>query len=158
MSVPILGEIEKLIIEHGSALILKQRIELAREQYSALERKLAESEAMVLKLGTERQAFELETYKLKEKVRALEAELTERAGERLDPLAEKILRLLAEENDHTAESIAQIHGIATALAEFHLNELRENRMVGAEYNAIYPTTWHLAQEGRRYLVTHGFLG
>lgn len=35
--------IEKTITEHGSAVILKERIDLARDQYAALERKLADA-------------------------------------------------------------------------------------------------------------------
>jgi hypothetical protein len=45
MSIAVLGEIEKLINEHGSAVILKERIALAQDQYAALEKKLSESES-----------------------------------------------------------------------------------------------------------------
>ena len=37
MAIPILSEIERLINEHGSALILKERLALAADKYSALE-------------------------------------------------------------------------------------------------------------------------
>jgi gas vesicle protein len=36
------GNIEKLITEHGSAAVLRERITLAQEKYVALEKKLAD--------------------------------------------------------------------------------------------------------------------
>jgi len=58
--------IEKLINEHGSATILKERLSLAADQYAALERKNAE---------TERRAQEAEVGKLTAEVRAQNAEM-----------------------------------------------------------------------------------
>ena len=43
MGIPIFSEIEKLINEHGSAAILKERLSLAADEYAALQRKLADS-------------------------------------------------------------------------------------------------------------------
>ncbi len=43
MGIPGLSEIERLITEHGSAAILKERLALASDQYSALEKKFTES-------------------------------------------------------------------------------------------------------------------
>ncbi len=37
------GNIEKLITEHGSAAVLRERIKLAQEKYELLERKLADA-------------------------------------------------------------------------------------------------------------------
>lgn len=37
------GNIEKLITEHGSAAVLRERITLAQEKYALLERKLADA-------------------------------------------------------------------------------------------------------------------
>ena len=37
MTFPFLEELEKIIVEHGSAIVTKERLELAKEKYSALE-------------------------------------------------------------------------------------------------------------------------
>ena len=37
MSFPFLDELEKIIVEHGSAVVTKERLELAKEKYSMLE-------------------------------------------------------------------------------------------------------------------------
>jgi hypothetical protein len=42
MRIPIFGELERLINEHGSAVILKERLALAADQYAALEKQIAE--------------------------------------------------------------------------------------------------------------------
>ena len=42
LGIPIFEEIEKLINEHGSAVILKERLVLANDKYSALEKKAAD--------------------------------------------------------------------------------------------------------------------
>lgn len=41
MALPFLAEIERFITEHGSAAIMKERLELIRDKYSDLEEKLA---------------------------------------------------------------------------------------------------------------------
>ena len=38
MAIPIFGEIEKLITEHGSAVILRERLALLKDQFDALEK------------------------------------------------------------------------------------------------------------------------
>ena len=60
------GNIEKLITEHGSAAVLRERITLAQEKYAALERKLAdvkEDHARELKLLKAAHAKELDELK-----------------------------------------------------------------------------------------------
>ena len=53
----LLDGIEKLINEHGSAVILKERIELANDKYSALEQKTIELEQKVTVLDNENTAL-----------------------------------------------------------------------------------------------------
>lgn len=65
----LLDGFERLINEHGSAVILKERIELANDKYSALE---AEEKS----LRSENEALRLDNGKLKEQVRALEEKLS----------------------------------------------------------------------------------
>ena len=58
MSFPLLDGIEKLINEHGSAVILHERIALAKDQYAALERQVRES---LESIATLRVKLEFET-------------------------------------------------------------------------------------------------
>lgn len=58
----IFQDIERLITEHGSAAILRERLTLAAEQYAALEKKVDELQA-------ENERLESENSKLQEQVR-----------------------------------------------------------------------------------------
>lgn len=66
----LLDGIEKLITEHGSAAILRERIALAREQYAALEKKTSELQA-------ENERLESSSAKLQEHIRELEQQLSQ---------------------------------------------------------------------------------
>lgn len=57
----IFQDIERLITEHGSAAILRERLALAAEQYAALEKKVVELQA-------ENERLESENSKLQEQV------------------------------------------------------------------------------------------
>jgi len=72
VSIPILGEIEKLINEHGSAKILRERIGLARDQYAALEKEIATSKTRENEFETENLRLKLDNEQLKVQIRSLE--------------------------------------------------------------------------------------
>jgi hypothetical protein len=72
MGFPILGEIEKLINEHGSAKILSERIGLAKDQYAALEKELAASKSREKEFETENLRLKLDNEQLKVQIRNLE--------------------------------------------------------------------------------------
>ncbi len=69
MGIPVLAEIERLITEHGSAAILRERLALAAEQYSALEKKVVELQA-------ENKHLKSENSKLQEQVRQSRCEIS----------------------------------------------------------------------------------
>jgi len=69
MAFPFLGEIERLINEHGSAVILKERLALAADQYVALEKKISD-----LQTENERLRFDLD--ESQKQRRALDEKLT----------------------------------------------------------------------------------
>ncbi len=158
MSIPILGEIERLINEHGSAAILKERLALAVDQYAALEKRLAESELRANHLESEKEGLELANLKLKEHIRNLEEQLTDRHGHRLEEVREKLLLALASGHKQQADQLAHVLAISEPLATFHLEEMKTSRLVSAAmfYNGR-PTLWSIAHEGRAYLVSHGLL-
>lgn len=70
-----LDGLEKLINEHGSAVILKERIELANDKFSALEQKLSDSELRVKKLEPENERLSVDLQEAQVKIRNLEEQL-----------------------------------------------------------------------------------
>lgn len=153
----LLDGIEKLINEHGSAVILKERIALANDKYSALEEKLSEAELRIKELESEKQGFELDNYKLKEKVANLEGQLAERHGERLEEVKEKMLLILANSPDTTIHQLAQQLGIGAEVAAFNIEEMESNELIYGSYSTMTDATYSLAQEGRGYLIKHGLI-
>jgi septal ring factor EnvC (AmiA/AmiB activator) len=146
----LLDGLEKLITEHGSAAILKERIALANDKYAALETKASD-------LETENKRLRAENEEIRQKLQALEARIGERGVARLDEEQEKLMLLLAQHAGITTEQVAGSLRMNPELAEFHLTELHERDLLSASYSMMSPTTWGLGHEGRRYLVKNGLL-
>lgn len=150
--------IEKLINEHGSATILKERIALANDKYAALERKLSDAESRINQLEAEKQGIELDYYKLKDRVQNLEQQIVERHGQRMEDVREKLLVILSQGQEALVAQLAQALSISEQLATFHLEEMAKTRFVSAaRFYTGRPTIWKIAQDGRGYLVSHGLL-
>lgn len=151
--------IEKLITEHGSAAILKERLLLIADKYAALEKTLVVCEAKAKEIISEKQAFQLENLKLKEKVRGLEEQLTERHGARLEQVKERILQLLANSPPRiTAQQVAAALNIDAQISMYHLTEMEKNRLINDSHRMGGSTPgWSIAQDGRGYLIRHGLL-
>ena len=157
--------IEKLITEHGSAAILKERIVLVKEQYAALEKRLSDSELRAKELESEKERFELENFKLKEKIRGLEEQLSGAHGAgSLEELREKILILVSQHENITDAQVARAVEVGEQLATFHLKELEKTEFVHCSYimgsdwtGERSRTEWYIMQPGRSYLVSHGLL-
>lgn len=153
----LLDGFEKLINEHGSAVILKERITLANEKYATLEQKLTESELRANDFESKNQGLSLDLKKTQEKIRNLEEELVERHGQRLEEVKEQLLQLLAKRPNVTDAQIAEALHINVQLATFHLTEMENSRLVHADYSTYEDTEWSIAHEGRGYLVRHELL-
>jgi chromosome segregation ATPase len=144
----LLDDIEKLINEHGSASILKERIELANDKYSALERRLSDSEQRVEQLEREKQALELETYKLRDKVRNLAQQLANPDTRRLEEIKEKLLVAVSSSREASAPQLGRIVGVGEQAALFHLEELRKSGLVSvSHFYTGQASIWRLAHEG-----------
>jgi predicted nuclease with TOPRIM domain len=157
MSIPIFSEIEKLINEHGSAVILKERLDLAKDKYDALETRHAELEEKVKQLETEKSKFQLENLKLKENLQLLESQMESNQAVHLNDIQERILILLSKTTPTISEQIAHQLQIGPELANFHLNELEGMNYVTRRLIMMSPPKWSLGQEGRRYLVSNDLL-
>lgn len=160
----LLDGFEKLINEHGSAVILKERIALANDKYSALEKEFAASllraetaEAQASNLETENQSLKLDNEKLRQEILRRDdiSEKEKSHNNLLDDSKLEILKLLFKQPKLPKEQIAQSLNIGLPIAEFHLTELKESKMVKRVIggSAMRPENgWSLDQEGTRYLI------
>jgi chromosome segregation ATPase len=68
----IFDSIIKLINEHGSASILRERLEQAKEQYALIEKGKADADARVFAIEKQRQDLLQEIQRLKEQLRSVQ--------------------------------------------------------------------------------------
>lgn len=158
----LLDGFEKLITEHGSAVILKERIALAEDKYAALEQKLSACETTKKELHAENEALRLDLEKATVEIHNLR-KLSEKVhGSRLEGVKEKILMLLSQHEETTEKKIFETLSLSGQLSKFHLSDLKTAKLISittvlSMMGGSPPTTYALTQEGRRYLVTHGLL-
>lgn len=161
MAIPFLSDIERLINEHGSAAILRERITLANDKYAALERKVVDLEDQVTNLERKVSDLDAENKDLRVNKQELESELqqfkeSKLHGDRLEELKEKILVAISNEDEITASDIAILMSISKTSAEFHLEELFEASMAKRILRGNdRESPWILNQAGKKYLVQHG---
>ena len=160
----LLDGFEKLINEHGSAVILKERIALANDQYVALGQKLSLCESSVVQLEAENKTLSLNLEQAKVEIQNLK-KLTEQShGVHLEEVKEKILLAVEKNQGATNQQIAQAAGVSETVATFHLEELKKAKMVrdshimGSDWSgSAGRTEWSIAQDGRGYLIAHGLV-
>lgn len=143
----LLDGLEKLITEHGSAAILKERIALANDKYSALETKVKE-------LNEENARLRAEVAELRVRQPAQQAA---RAQANIDELSERVLVLLSKQPDITLNHIARQLNIGEELAALHVEDLEASGLVYGSHSMMQASTYSLDQEGRRLLARKGLL-
>lgn len=158
----LLDSIEKLITEHGSAAILRERIALANDKHAALEKKAASLESENAQLRSLLEVSKSEADALRTELAELKAKLSE--GQpgilpvRLEKVREEILVALSQRDGLADQQLAQDVGVGQQVAAFHLQELQSAGMVRCTLRVGQRfTPWHLSHEGRRYLVAHGLV-
>lgn len=152
----LLDGFEKLINEHGSAAILKERIALANDKYAALEQKLSASEPRAKELESENQGLRHDLEVAQVQIQNLE-NIEQSHGPRLEEIREKLLLLLTEHSDITASQIAGTAAIHPQLIKFHLTDMEAKGLVHGSYFVGGDTEWSTSQDGLGYLVRHGLL-
>lgn len=157
----LLDGLEKLINEHGSAVILKERIALANDKYAALEQKLTAYELRAEKLESENHALHLDNEECQKQRRALEEKLSQRLGERLEKTEESVLVIVSNYNGLSDQKVSEIAGVEKKRCTFYLYELKAKKLAQEspclDEDDYMIDSWHITQEGRRYLVSHGLL-
>jgi hypothetical protein len=161
----LLDGIEKLINEHGSAAILKERIALANDQYAALERKTLELQVVNKSVRTQLNQAEKEIEKLRNIV---EATGKHQSTVKLNNVTEKILKHLFDAACAlSAEDVAAHFKLELSVVSYHFDQLLEREFIllhsfaqavspliavrgGSDRDR--PATYIIALEGRRYAV------
>ncbi len=151
----IFAPIEKLINEHGSSTILRERIALAQDQYTALEKKVKSLELQIEELKSKLENKENEIAELRDS-----GQCTERIdrkppeNERFDEKTESILLFLADNKD------SHINTICDSLKETktsinHRLRVLENKKLAHYY--FRHETWSVSSEGHDYLFKHNLV-
>ncbi|MFZ3123392.1 MAG: hypothetical protein WA104_08570 [Thermodesulfovibrionales bacterium] len=150
--------IDKLINERGSANILRERLLLADDKYSALEKKNTEfqSENVILKskiqkLESENQRFKFDNEQLKTQIQNLPKSPVSHSN-LLNENESNILLLLSKYEELIDEQIARSLNLNLQVVKYHLQELDDKKMIGCSLTINSPTQWYLNHEGRKYLI------
>jgi hypothetical protein len=164
MTIPFLDDIEKVINEHGSSLILKERITLAQDQYSILERQKKDLDTNVVDLKAKNSALEANLEQAQIKIRNLEKQLAKSHELNLPKDEEKVLKTICENTGITDYGIAQSLDANPEKVQYWLGELHDKKLASPVI-VMRPdfggggagTEWRILHEGRRYLIEHDLL-
>lgn len=157
----ILDDIGKLFNEHASAAVMKERLELAKDHYAELERKLAGSEAENRRLQDEGKRLVEENQRLNAEVQRLGSELPRRqvSTEILDNEKKRILIMVARHADPvSAREVAGLLSLNVLEVEQALSELERDKYIHDHLYMGKPPDYSLAEKGRRYLIENKLLG
>lgn len=158
MAIPILSDIEKLINEHGSATILRERLALARDQYEALEKNNSALMQENAALKEENQRLELDNAKLREKIGDLEKQLPRVHAGDLGDAELEILKLFAKQpTGITSPQITTFLGWNQVRTEHFLNLLREKGFITVILAMGGHARYVLDHKGNEYLVKNNLV-
>jgi len=150
---------EKLITEHGSAVIQEKHIALLREQLAILDKQFSvlSSENGTLKsenetLKSQNQALVVENDKLRQKIQEYE----QPHETLLDPIEEEIL-LLLHGRKRMQEEVAKLKNLYPDVAKMHLMKLFDLGMATTSQGADRKLYWHIKELGTRYLKDHNLI-
>lgn len=133
----LLDGLERLITEHGSAAILKERIALLNDRHAAVERDRDQLRTQVAALEAQLQAAQTQI----DEVRRLQEDANQRDQKSALEAAEdghvpdallRLLGLIAERPNGSTEELAQAAGISLARATLQAETLLAKGLVAAE--------------------------
>ena len=152
----LLDQIEKLINEHGSAVILKERIELAKDEQAALERKNDDLADEVTRLRGHIKLLEADKEKLEKQLGALNR-IADKPRADLHEIEISMVKILAQQGNLAAGQIARALGIHHVKAEHYLQRLKDAGYVDVSYFVGSPAEYSLGQKGNEYAVVNGIV-
>lgn len=145
-----MGWIADLLKEIPSAARYKAELEQLESEHEVAQRKITDLEA-------EKTVLQAKLAAAEEKIGNLEAQLSTGSGDRLEAIKERILCLLVSRPHLTSPLIAQELQTNPETIKFHLEELKQAHMVNDQVAMGTASRWHLAQDGRGYLMEYGLL-
>jgi chromosome segregation ATPase len=158
-----IAAIQKLITEHGSAAILRDRLELASDQFSALEKQSIALNTQLTQAMSQNDILISENRGLKEEIQDLRKQiaLNDDRKDRLDKECEDILLLLFETNQKlTIEAASKHFGLHPSVTQAHFDTLRKKTFIWArarvvsDFSPARPAEYELTSEGREYAMKH----
>ena len=146
-----LAMLEKLINEHGSSSILRERLELFSDKYSMLEEKNTH-------LSERNKDLESQAASLKEEVEKLKSIIDEignnQNNNNLPEVTHDILKFLFDQqNDANTGYIGNHFSLDIGVTEYHIDKLKDLGLI--EHGALFvnqPLTYRISKEGRKYIV------
>ncbi len=155
----LLDGFEKLINEHGSSTILRERIALANDKYAALESEMKKQKSEKLDLEKENERLRHDLRKAQVQIRKLEGQQIPIAESHVKVLPveqQSILLLLMKEGLIEGDVIKVLDRGAEAI-RFDLVDLANTGLIDCQNLCGAGTFCSLTQDGRRYLKTNGLL-
>jgi predicted nuclease with TOPRIM domain len=149
---PLFENIEKLINEHGSAAILRERLLLASDKYAALEAKTTQ-------LEKEKDGLQADAKKAAAEIDRLR-KLVEQKHGKLSDEEEKILKVYAEA--HTwipVSAIAHHLEISQMKAQYFVERLLQGSYLQSPMMIVMDqeVSYHIHHKGREYVIQHGLV-
>jgi hypothetical protein len=157
----LLENLERLITERGSSAILKERIDLIRDQVAALERKNSELGSSLKLAEAKVIVLEAENQKLRDTVRAYET-----PDKQLSDDTAAVLRHLFKYGDEaSADFVAYEMHLTESVVQYHFDLLKARGFI--RFSRPYMRTadiapggpaFRLTPEGRAYYMQHLAVG
>jgi hypothetical protein len=159
MGIPIFDDIGKLINEHGSATILKERIFLAADQYAILERKVHDLEAKMNALEHENARLQLDIQKCEEEKEGCQAQIDQTRTIPLNKNHEAVLIAVASCSGRDVSAISKYCVLSVSEVSEKLNYLESASLVHQKRGGIKNPTpggfplavqvWYLSEKGHQ---------
>ena len=144
---------EKLINEHGSSVILKERLQLFSDKYEVLEGKNQVLEGKNINLECELQTAKAKINELEKIIALTESNNT---SDNISEEEKQILKFLFDTNtSHYSQDLARQFSIVIGKVEYHLNKLEDLDLIYSQYNTMYPTSYQVSSGGQAYVVENG---
>ena len=149
--------LEKLINEHGSATILKERLGLKSDHIEALQREYSQIMEQQKELVSENRELRIKLDEAHAEIKRLQDQLQistdSNTAHEFKPEEMKILEFLFKNDDHFAlEFLAQVIGADSNTAKYYVNNLLDKEML---YRSLWfdaPATFRISDSAVKYMV------
>ncbi len=146
--------LEKLVNEHGSANILKERLGLKDDQISALQKEYADLMHENSALKAENANLSEALKNAREEINTLKASVScspDGAGNLHETETQILQWLFDTDAEVSAQQVTHQFGIKIGNAEYHLNNLLEQEYI-YDLLSSYGNTYHIDTNGRKYII------